>query len=84
MSLACSDPTLSFAFLASTWVPPLSLALSLCSFLSFFLLLGCFVGPGYRVENHYRAAQCFRLARHNDWSRWFAISNSPPDNFKGF
>jgi hypothetical protein len=24
------------------------------------------------------AAQCFRLAHHNDWSRWFAISSSPP------
>jgi hypothetical protein len=27
---------------------------------------------------NYRAAQCFALARHNDWSRWFAISSSLP------
>ncbi len=24
------------------------------------------------------AAQCFRLAHHNDWCRWFAISSPPP------
>jgi hypothetical protein len=24
------------------------------------------------------AAQCFWLAHHNDWSRWFAISSPPP------
>jgi len=24
------------------------------------------------------AAQCFWLAHHNDWSRWFVFSSSPP------
>ncbi len=24
------------------------------------------------------AAQCFRFAHHNNWSRWFAISSLPP------
>jgi hypothetical protein len=30
------------------------------------------------------AGQCFRLARHNDSSRWFAISSSPPICCPGF
>ncbi len=24
------------------------------------------------------SCKCFRLAHSNDWSRWFAISSSPP------
>jgi hypothetical protein len=30
------------------------------------------------------AAQCFWLAHHNDWSRWFTISSSPPICYPNF
>jgi len=41
----------------------------------------------YRKEcNKYdlSAAQCFLLAHHNDWSRWFAISSPSPICCPGF
>jgi hypothetical protein len=56
-----------------------SLAQHNCALLPWLVngIAGLFICRKKCNKDHLTAAQCFWLAHHNDWSRWFSISSPP-------